>query len=167
MPHLKWFFEFGGLVLLAVIILSCKSETVQPGPPSAIITEINSSDTLGNPSTSFRSGDSFFLRTRITNNTGVAKGYSVTGPEFQIYIFRADTAVASQFWRVFFPQVMQYGVFPKDSVWTAVWKAPQSSQHNSHLPLRPGNYVGKVLISARFDSATVEGVDSVKLTITQ
>jgi hypothetical protein len=160
-----WFLRISQSLLLALVAGSCSLDGVHPSAPVAVIKSLAATDTLGNPSTSFRSGDMFFLEGTVANNTGEAQGYSYTAPLMDILIFRADTAVASPYWHIAWPQVVVKGVFPRDSTLSIKWKAPRSSQRNSNLPLQPGSYVVKFFFGAHFDSAIVLGVDTLEIAI--
>ena len=170
MTRLGWMYQIGIPLLLGLAWLAWSCDDSHPTgvgspDPIAIIKTLTSSDTLGNPTTQFHFGDSFYLLATVRNNTGKSQPFSYTAPLIDIYIFRSDTAVASSTWHIAFAQFQQNDTFSKDSSWTFAWKAPQSVQPNKNLPLRPALYVARLFLAARFDSLQVTGVDTLAFTI--
>ena len=153
------------LLLFAGVLMGCeKDETTQPITEQVISTSFSTTDTLGYPSTFFRSGTPFYLIFQMINKTGIDQNYGWTGPISEIYISRNDTIVSRQYAGLAWPQLVYHGVLKADSSLTNRWLGPFNPL-SSVAALMPGSYAADIFISARFDNAEIERPQRIQITI--
>ncbi|MGD0591769.1 MAG: hypothetical protein ABSA44_13380 [Bacteroidota bacterium] len=153
------------VLFLSGVLMGCeKDETTQPTPEKIISTSFSITDTLGNPSTVFRTGKPFYLIFQMTNKTGIDQNYTWTEPISEIYITRNDTIISRQFYGYAWPQIVRRDVLKADSSLTNRWLGPFNLL-SSVAALSPGNYVADVFINARFDNAEIEHPQRIQITI--
>ncbi|MGD0037616.1 MAG: hypothetical protein ABSC53_10030 [Bacteroidota bacterium] len=153
------------IFLLAGVLMGCKKEeTTQPISEPLISTSFSTTDTLGNLSTVFRTGKSFYLIFKMANKTGIDQNYTWTGPVSEIYITRNDTIISRQYYGYAWPQIVLPGVLKTDSTLTNRWLGPFNPL-SSVAALSPGNYLADVFINARFADAEIEHPQRIQITI--
>jgi hypothetical protein len=153
------------VLLVAGVLMGCeKDETTQLAPGKTISTSFSTTDTLGNPSTFFRTGKPFYLNFQMTNKTGTDQNYTWTGPVSEIYITRNDTIISRQYSGYVWTAVFSHDILKDDSTVTNRFLGPFNPL-SSVAALMPGNYAADVSVSARFDNAEIERPQRIQITI--
>ena len=132
-----------------------------------IITSLWSTDTTGQPSSTFHTNEQFYLHFRIANKTGKDQSYRGSGPPVELAIYQGDSVVASELRGLAWTAETYSGVLERDFVGYMKWRAPLMV-HNWGYPefhLEQGTYQAGAIFRIGFDSVALQVPRRITLTI--
>ena len=160
------------VISLHLIFIGCQDSSnttkpeyvIDPEPIEKFITtNFRLYDLSGNDTTSFKSGESFYMSLKIYNDTDKDQRFVFTYTYCIFSIWEDTLYVANSIGNISYTPVMQYDTLRSADSLITTWKAPNALFQP--VSLLPGNYFAKAWIVCFFDSVNVQKPDSILFTI--
>ncbi len=153
------------LIILSAALPACNLLSPSSGEHYDLSAEFSMTDTAGQISTHFRSGQSFLLSFTLTNVSADTFACLYVGPEFSFGVFRQDTIVTRSYGCEIslypHPDTLRPGEFRK-----ATWKGPTPVCPPNHIVLPAGIYQARVDFPV-FANAKVNSVPMIRFAVTE
>jgi len=157
---------FNLLALIAILMCACNRATTPTEGKGFLTATFTLSDTTGQASTVFHSGQQFDVSFSVTNTTMETLTYYYTLPPVIFQILKGDTSVATSVDGYVFPQVVLRGYLAPGRALQGAWKAPNTPAQNPKVVLAPGSYEAHVSFR-NFEQVKVNQVSPITFSIVQ
>jgi hypothetical protein len=137
---IKWLF----VTIISVLLLSCLQDPVDIPDSGDIFFLSNFS---GDPTTTFQSGEDFFMHFCLVNTTNDTLDFTVgdSRPPVTFYIYKNGIQIASSIDGLCFAHVVMYYKLDPGDTLKGLWLAPTAPILSSHNILSPGRYKARAV----------------------
>ncbi len=157
----SWIFSILAMILLTACIFIPRDENLSSGM-------FKLTDMEGNYTTTFKSGDNFYMKFCLVNTTVDTQDYDLSnsGPAVKFYIYQDGQYITSSidgfdFLSVIIPRKLA----PGDTIQSS-WLAPTPAHQSTINVLSPGNYEARIEFP-HFETFETDTITVIDFTVTE
>jgi hypothetical protein len=154
------------IIMIIFVLAAC--DLFDPETNGNQITYFTLTDTLGNPGTTFHTGESFYVEFCLTNTTEDSLDFTMydSGPFVRFSIYQDDQYIAGSMDGLGFNlPVIDYKFAPGDSM-TGAWLAPTTPWQDPLISLSPGDYRA-IVDFPQFDALQTDTIGAINFTVVE